>query len=235
MHLQELLDLPNFKKLQDLGKCGHIIYDACREYTATKTTGQVASEVYTNVLGGRGGGLSYSSMQVLMPVWTNWASSEGEYVGSTFQGYTVQTVIVATPMMEAPADGRLRWSVSAREVLGLFQHRRGLAFFHFGTAWCRGQEYGLDLVLCPIESPEKVDEDNVCRVRLVLKQLGTSTSEVVVIDFKNCYASPVHHNFEQHVFVSGLLSWPKKEVMSVLSTCIESKELFTIEATLCLF
>ena len=235
VHYDALLAHGSFTDLSKLGKCGKIIHAACLDYESAKKD-QAVLDLSTSVPN-ENAGLLYVPVKVLTPIWVNWASPDGDYVGSSFHGYTAATMLMATVVTTSVGDDGLRWSVAAREVLGLFECRKGPAFFHLGTARCRGQEYGLDLVMSPTESLERMkdEEDEVCNVRLVLKKLGPSTSEVVVIDFKGCYAAPVHHNFEQHVFVSGLLAWPKKELISTLSTCIEKEEAFTVEAKMGLF
>lgn len=215
-------DLPNF------GICGQIVHAACMEQgshpTVLELSGSVQSETQL--------GLICAPTQVLMPIMMTWTSPEGEYLGSSFYGYSMETILLAT--VTATGCSNLKWSAAARDVFALFECRKGPAFFHFGKASCRGQEYGLDLVVCPMESAIDGGEE-VCHVRLALKRLGTFTPEVVVVDFKNCYATPTHHDFKQHIFVSGLLVWPKKELLTVLLARIEAKEVFTIEAKLGLF
>lgn len=235
LHYEALLTGRCLDALLETGKWGRIIHTACMKYGSTKEDRAISNPTLDAPQQQKN--LVYAPVQVLVPVWDNWSSSDGAYTASCFRGYSVQTLFFAAEPVPIEV---LKWSVAARDVLALFHRRKGPSLFHFGKALFGGRAYSLDLLKCCIESADNSGhgqdgQDEVYAVRLVLKQLGASTSGDFVIEFRNCHAAPVHHNFERHFFVSGVLTWHKKELVSSLLACESTNAAFTIEACMRLF
>lgn len=224
-HLEALRTHVGEFDLSSTGKCGEIIQAAMSERFASAEPSRTATEPSTAAL------CYCVPMQVFTPLWTNWCSLEGEYIGSSINGYLSETVLMSAPMEQR--EDCLRWSAPSRYVLELFERRKGPASIHFGKALCRNREYSLDIASCPVES--EGDSDELCHVRLILKYIGTHTPDVVVVEFHGSCMTPVHHDFKQRTFVSELLAWPQKDLFAVLKARVETGETVVMEAKLGLF
>ena len=232
LHYEALLTERGLDGLLETGKWGRIIHTACMKYVSSKKDPAMSNPTLDTTQ--RQKHVIYAPVQVLVPIWENWSSSDGAYTGCFFRSYSMQTFLFAAEPV--PTDV-LKWTAPARDVFALFDRRKGPALFHFGKALFGGRAYSLDLLTCCIESADNSGQgqEEVHGVRLVLKQLGASTSGNFIIEFRNCHAAPVHHNFERHFFVSGMLAWHKEELVSSLSACESANSTFTIEACMRLF
>jgi len=231
-HIEALRTHVGAFDLSSTGKCGEIIQAAMMERSAATDSSAAATEPSMECTTTTAAALCYCvPTQVFTPLWTNWCSIEGDYIGSSINGYVFETILMAVPMEQR--EDCLRWSVPSRDVLALFERRKGPSSIHFGKALCRDREYSLDLASCPMES--EGDSDELCHVRLILKYIGTHTPDVVVVEFHGSCMTPVHHDFKQRTFVSQLLAWPQKDLFAVLKSRVKTGETVVLQAKLGLF
>jgi len=159
-----------------------------------------------------------------MPMYYNWFTISGEYVGTFFHGYQVfmpveSTVFVAPPVAQPGCQERLTWSIPAREAQRLFHG--GPPTMHLGVADFRGLRYSLDLAAFL-----EASGDDVFQYHAALKRIGGSHSQVVMISFDG--SPPVHHDFAHHVYISPLLTTPRE-------TLQEAEGRFSLSVSMSLF
>lgn len=154
------------------------------------------------------------------PVFCNYYTPEGAFIGALFQGYQVvgsvgsvgtvifpqQTEQPAVPEPSGSSPQRVTWTGRAREVKKIFHG--GPPTVHLGVAPFRGQRYSLDLV--PDFQAKK--EDGQVFYRAAIKRLGASADSItVMLSFEG--QLPMHHDFAQHVCVSPLMTMSRSGLL----------------------
>jgi len=179
----------------------------------------------------------YTSCNQCVPLFRNWYTSDGLFVGAYLYGY--QFIEPASPMILPPSDHQphlvqeasptslktmLRWSLPARDVKRLFIG--GPPTLHLGIERCSSHAYSMDLVAMHEETNNGDSIKYQAALKLAHVSMYNSSDRATMIGFEG--ESPVYHNFSHHVFISSPMTLVRSKIL-------EMKEDFTFKVSLCTF